>query len=213
MNTDKLITLLANGGGALDTHSTGRRLGLAIGWGLAGTTLLMALLFGVRADLAQAAHLPMFWAKLLVPVAAAAAALHLARQLSHPGMRGLGAPLLLGTMLVLTETAAAVALWSSPSDARAALVFGDTWKTCALSIVLLALPLLAGVLWAIRGLAPTRPALAGATAGLFAGTGAAAVYALHCPEMAAPFLGIWYVLGIAISAMLGALLGNRLLRW
>jgi hypothetical protein len=39
------------------------------------------------------------------------------------------------------------------------------------------------------------------------------VYALHCPEMAAPFLGIWYVLGMAIPAVLGAAVGSRMLRW
>jgi hypothetical protein len=31
--------------------------------------------------------------------------------------------------------------------------------------------------------------------------------------MAAPFLATWYVLGILIPAILGALLGPRLLRW
>jgi len=65
----------------------------------------------------------------------------------------------------------------------------------------------------MRGLAPTRPAQAGGAAGLLAGAAGAAVYALHCPEMAAPFLGIWYVLGMAIPALLGAVLGPRLLRW
>lgn len=41
----------------------------------------------------------------------------------------------------------------------------------------------------------------------------ALVYALRCPEMAAPFLGIWYLLGILIPTALGAMLGPPLLRW
>jgi hypothetical protein len=36
---------------------------------------------------------------------------------------------------------------------------------------------------------------------------------VHCPEMAAPFLGFWYILGMLIPTAVGALLGNRLLRW
>ncbi|MFN7087304.1 MAG: NrsF family protein [Burkholderiales bacterium] len=30
---------------------------------------------------------------------------------------------------------------------------------------------------------------------------------------AAPFLGVWYVLGMSIPAVLGAPFGSRLLRW
>ena len=65
----------------------------------------------------------------------------------------------------------------------------------------------------MKGLAPTRPALAGAASGLLAGALGALVYALHCPEMAAPFLGIWYLLGMLIPAVVGAMVGPLLLRW
>ncbi len=44
------------------------------------------------------------------------------------------------------------------------------------------------------------------------GLGALA-YTLHCPALAAPFLGLWYTIGIAIPAAAGALLGPALLRW
>ena len=77
----------------------------------------------------------------------------------------------------------------------------------------LSLPLFASTLWALKGLAPTRLALAGASAGLLSGALGALVYSLHCPESAAPFLAVWYVLGIAIPTLAGALLGPRVLRW
>jgi hypothetical protein len=93
------------------------------------------------------------------------------------------------------------------------MVLGTTWRTCPFNIALLAVPALLVGLWALRGGAPTRPGWAGAGAGLLAGALAALVYALHCPEMAAPFLAVWYVVGIAIPAALGALLGARWLRW
>jgi hypothetical protein len=66
---------------------------------------------------------------------------------------------------------------------------------------------------AIRGLAPVRLRLAGAAAGLTAGGLAAAIYSLHCPESAAPFVAIWYTLGILLPAAVGAVAGPRLLRW
>jgi hypothetical protein len=49
--------------------------------------------------------------------------------------------------------------------------------------------------------------------GLTAGALGAAVYALHCDEMAAPFLATWYLLGMTIPALIGAGAGLRLLRW
>jgi len=39
------------------------------------------------------------------------------------------------------------------------------------------------------------------------------MYSLHCPEMEAPFIGFWYLLGMLIPTAVGALLGPRLLRW
>ncbi|MFS2051364.1 NrsF family protein, partial [Variovorax sp. CT11-76] len=49
--------------------------------------------------------------------------------------------------------------------------------------------------------------------GALAGGVGAAVYALHCPELTAPFIAVWYVSGIAVPVLVGALLGPRLLRW
>ena len=46
-----------------------------------------------------------------------------------------------------------------------------------------------------------------------AGATAALVYCLHCTEMEAPFIGLWYVIGMLIPAVVGALLGRALLRW
>lgn len=90
---------------------------------------------------------------------------------------------------------------------RLALVEGRTALACTVSIAALSLPVFVLSMFALRGLASTRPRAAGAAAGLLAGAAAAAVYALHCDEMALPFLAVWYVLGVAVPAALGALLG------
>jgi hypothetical protein len=213
MKTDELIAMLASGPAPVDADAGTRRLAMALGWGLFGATLLMALLLGVRDDLAQALRLPMFWMKLGVPVLAALAALQLARRLGLPGTGPGRAPLVLSSLLLLAWIGAAAVLLGSAPERWASLVFGATWKTCAFNIALLSSPIFVAAFWAMRGLAPTRPAQAGGAAGLLSGAAGAAVYALHCPEMAAPFLATWYVLGMAVPAVLGAAVGPRLLRW
>jgi len=62
-------------------------------------------------------------------------------------------------------------------------------------------------------MAPTRPRLAGAAAGLMAGGIGATVYGLYCQETAAAFTAVWYTFGMLIWAAAGALIGGRLLRW
>ena len=213
MKTEDLISMLATGTPPVAPAAVASRFAGALGCGLMGSLLLMALVFGVRTDIAQALTLPMFWAKLLLPAVAGLIALWLAMRLSSPGRRPGPAPMMLAALLLLAWIGAGAALLGAPPAERAGLIFGATWKTCTLNITLLALPLLGAGLWVIRDLAPTRPASAGASCGLFAGATAASVYALHCPEMAAPFVAIWYVLGIGMPAVLGALLGSRLLRW
>ena len=213
MKTDELITMLAAGAAPVEPDAGVRRLVMALGWGLFGAALLMALMLGVRPDLAQALRMPMFWMKLGVPALAALAALQLARRLGLPGTGPGRALLLLSALLLLAWSGAAAMLLNRAPEAWAALVFGATWKTCPFNIALVSSPVFVAAFWAMRGMAPTHPAQAGAAAGLLAGAAGAAVYALHCPEMAAPFLGVWYVLGIAIPAVLGAVLGPRLLRW
>ena len=96
---------------------------------------------------------------------------------------------------------------------RLALLMGVSWRTCALSISLMAMPIFIPVLLALKGLAPTQPVLAGAAAGALAGGLGAAIYALYCVEMTAPFLAVWYVIGILMPVLAGSLLGRRWLHW
>jgi hypothetical protein len=96
---------------------------------------------------------------------------------------------------------------------RMAPAMGQTWRVCIQNIGLMAMPVFVAALVALRTMAPTRPAWAGAAAGALAGSAGAAVYALHCPELTAPFLAVWYVGGIALPTAVGALIGPRVLRW
>ena len=69
MKTGELITALANHAEAVEPRALQRRYAMALGWGAFGTTLLMAILLGVRPDVTEAARLPMFWVKLAFPAA------------------------------------------------------------------------------------------------------------------------------------------------
>jgi hypothetical protein len=213
METEKLVAMLAKDAGPVAAGAVGRRYGAAIAAGGAGALLLMVASFGVRPDIAQAAREPMFWVKLALPCALLVLALVAAARLARPGARvGHAAEALLvpvGAIWVL----AGVALLSAAPGERLALLLGNTWASCPFNIALLSLPAFATSFWAMKGLAPTRPALAGAASGLLAGAIGAAAYCLHCPEMAPPFLGTWYLLGMALPAAAGALAGPQLLRW
>ena len=212
MRTDELTAMLARGGG-VPQDAPARRHALAVASGALITGLLMALALGVRADIVQAALLPMFWLKLAFPGALAAACLVAVMRLSRPGATLATLPALLALPAIAVWLGAGVALAEAEPAIRRAMVFAPTWQSCPLSIGALSVPPLVAALWALSGLAPTRLALAGGAAGLLAGALGALAYALHCPEMALPFLALWYPLGMLIPAAAGALLGAALLRW
>jgi hypothetical protein len=213
VKTDELIAMLAAGAAPVESGTALRRLRRALLWGVPGAAVLMLMVFGVRPDLGQAVALPMFWVKLLFPAGVAALSLALAHRLSRPGVRLGTLPAALIAVFVVVWLSGAAALGMAPPALRGEMLFGDTWESCPFNIALLSLPLFAASMWAMKGLAPTRPALAGAAAGLLSGASAAVVYALHCPEMQVPFLGVWYVAGMLIPAAAGTLVGERLLRW
>lgn len=213
MKTDELIAMLAAGETAVDRYVLVRRFALALLGGGLGALLLMAALYGVRADLAEVARTPLFWAKVALPASLASLALWLSSRLARPGVKGGAAWFALCLPVLLVWLSAALALAGAPVEARTELIFGRTWRTCPLNIALLSVPVFIAVFWALRGLAPTRQRQAGAAGGLLAGATATLAYCLHCPEMGVPFWGIWYLLGMLVPTLLGAALGPRLLRW
>lgn len=213
MKTDELIQLLATDGRPVQASAIEQRFALAAVAGLAGAALLLLALFGLRPDLSATAALPMFWGKLVFAAGLAAAGLGLLRRMARPGMPVRTAALWLAVPPLVLWALALVVLSQVTAAERMPLVLGSTWRTCPFNIAALSVPALVAGFWALKGAAPTRPAWAGAGAGLLAGALGALVYALHCPEMAAPFLAVWYLAGMAIPTAVGALLGPRLLRW
>jgi hypothetical protein len=214
MKTDDLVALLASQAQPVPPRAATHTLARAVLLGLPFSLALMLVGYGLRPGLAASlVHEPMALIKVLMPAAIAIGGFVAVQRLARPGVALRRA--WLGVVVpVLVLWVLGVATWlAAPDVQRPELFWGRTWKTCALSISLMALPVFVAALWALRSLAPTRPSLAGAAAGALASGAGAAVYALHCPELAAPFLAVWYVIGMAIPVVAGALLGPRLLRW
>lgn len=213
METEKLIAMLAHDPQPIAGGAVRRRYGASLAAGSAGALALMLSFYGVRPDLAGAARDPMFWVKLAFPIVLFAAALLAATRLGRPGVRaGHAAEAVLVAVGAIWALAAVTLLAAAPGE-RIGLVLGRTWASCPFNIAFLSVPAFAAAFWAMQGLAPTRPRVAGAYSGLLAGALGAAVYCLHCPEMAPPFLGTWYLLGMALPAAAGAAAGPLLLRW
>lgn len=213
MKTEDLIATLARQEDAMLPVQPARRFRSALPAGVAGSILLMLLLLGIRADLADAASLPPFWWKLAYTLVLAGGAWLVTQRLARPGRALQRSWLGIAVPLLAALAAALLVLALAPPAARLPLVLGSTWSRCPLLIATLSIPTFVAVMWGIRGLAPTRLAAAGAAGGLLAGALAAAAYCLHCPESQVPFWAVWYTLGMLVPAAAGALLGPRLLRW
>ena len=84
---------------------------------------------------------------------------------------------------------------------------------CMRMIPLLAAPMLAALIVALRAGAPLHPALTGALAGAASAGVAALLYASHCPDDSPLFVATWYPLATLICAAAGALAGRRFLAW
>jgi len=108
---------------------------------------------------------------------------------------------------------ASVSLVSAPSAHWQAMLMGDEWLECLLSIPIIAVVPFALLVWAVRQAAPTNLRRTGALIGVVAGALSAAGYALHCTADSLPFVAIWYSGTILLCTLAGTLLGPRLLRW
>lgn len=213
MKTDELVAMLARGNVEVSPRTVEWRLVLGLGFGTLVSVLLMVSTLELRVDLFAALGAPMFWFKLGFAASLMLGSLIAALRLGRPGkpVGHLSAGLVI-PIAALWLLALATVTTAAPGQ-RLSMVFGATWTVCPWLIAMLAVPVFIGSMWSLAGLAPTRLHTAGACAGLLSGATAALVYSLHCPEMQAPFLAVWYVLGIALPTASGALLGPRLLRW
>ena len=212
MKTNELINVLA-----ADTRPPGAALS-TVWWGAVGIAIALAAatffaMLGPRSDIAAAAETPRFLFKFLVAITLAASAFGCARALSRPGENWRKAIRYLAAAPVLLAIAVVVELYLLPSDTWSATLVGTNSMACLTYIPLIGLGPLASFLMALRHGAPSRPALAGAVAGLLAGGIAATFYAAQCTDDSPLFVATWYTIAIAGLAVLGAAGASRLARW
>lgn len=211
MKTDTLIDLLARGAGPAPRALAARRLCPAALGGLLVSAGAAIYWFGAIPTGMFATAVP--WTKMVYAGALALAAAGLTARLSRPAAPVVRPRRALWAVLIGLALVGAMSLIAEPSGARMQALLGSSWSTCPWSVLLLSLPALAASLWAVRGLAPTRPRAAGFAAGLLAGAVGAFGHALSCPEASPAFVAVWYTLGIALTGAVGAVLGPRVLRW
>lgn len=213
MKTDALIERLSEHASPVSAHAALRILLVGMGAGAAVSFAAMALWLGIRPDLADAMATGAYWMKFFYTLLLAGFGLWTLERLARPGARAGRLALLAALPFAAISAMAGMRLAMAPAGARMHLMMGGSAQVCPWRIALLALPVFAGAFWALRRLAPTRPAAAGLAAGLAAGAMGAFVYAFHCDESAAPFVAIWYTFAVALVGAAGAALGRLALKW
>ena len=212
MDTSELIRVLA-----ADTRRPATPLTI-VWWGTTSLAIILAaavflVMLGPRPDIATAAETPRFLFKFLATITLAVSAFGCVRTLSRPGESWRKSIPFLAAAPILITIAVVVELFTLPPDTWSATIIGKNSIVCLTYISLTGLGPLTIFLWTLHYSAPTRPALAGAAAGLLAGGIAASFYAAQCTDDSPLFVATWYTIAIAVLAILGALGGRRFVRW
>jgi len=211
--TDELLDSLTTDLVPVSDWYVVRRLVIGVGVGTTLSAALMVSNLGLRPDFRFVVSAGAFWLKQLYTLAFALIAGFAAERLARPAASARGRTVWLLIPFLVLAGVAAVQLATTTPGGRMAMLMGVSASTCPWRIVFFAIPPSVGLIWAMRGLAPTRLRNAGATVGLVAGGAGAFIYALHCSENAALFVTVWYTLGMIACALLGWALGPTSLRW
>jgi hypothetical protein len=212
METDQLIRTLA-ADNAQRERPVGFVLAIAL---LAAAPVSVAMLFaglGVRPDFMTAMRNPFFDLKFVVTLALAIPAIAISLHLSRPeaSLRGWKWLFLIPVGLLLAGIASEMMMPQRlPMMTR---LVGNNSRLCMTAIPVMSLPLLVAALFGLRHGAPTRPAVAGAIAGLLSAGLAATLYASHCTDDSPLFVATWYTIATALVTAIGALAGSRVLRF
>jgi hypothetical protein len=213
MKTDELVEMLSISAKPVDRTSLVRTLSLAGAASGIAALVIACVVFGVRADLMEARALTFLFVKLAFTVGIVGLALVYLTRLARPGGERRTRPFLVALPFLAIIALAAVSLGLAPRSHWDAMILGDEWLECLLSVPIIAIVPFAISIWAVRRGAPTDLARTGAVAGLVAGGVSAMAYALHCTDDSLPFVAVWYGGTIALCTLAGAALGPRLLRW
>ena len=213
MRTDDLIAMLSTNVEPVDRRKLVRTFGAALAIGGAAAVGVVLLGFGLRTDLTEAGAFVSLALKIIFTIGVLGLASTYLIRFARPGGERRAPLMLLALPFVAIMALAAISLASAPHSHWNAMILGDQWLECLLSIPVIAIVPFAVIIWAVRQAMPTDLRRAGALAGLVAGALSATGYALHCVDDSVPFIALWYGGTIALCTLAGAALGPRLLRW
>lgn len=213
MDNEQLIQSLLKDHRPVPRTALALRLSASAAAGLAAALGISVLYIGLRPDIGPALTTFPFWMKWIYVALLGLGALLGIQKIARSDAGTQPWLWLLALPVAAMAVLAAWQTWRAPPGAWQMLWMGISWRVCPLYIAGLSVPVFLGMIHAFRRFAPTQLRLAGFLAGLASGGLSAFAYALHCPETSAVFVAIWYSAGIAMPAIVGALLGPRLLRW
>ena len=212
MRTSELIAALA-----ADPIPPSVRLSRRFAWafvvGTIGSLALYVLFVGPRPDIGAAAQTIRFNLKFVDAFALALPSALLLVRLARPDAKPGALKLWLFAPLILLAVAVAIELMVVPSSEWLPRLVGQNMRFCTTMIPMMAAPLLAALIWAMRAGAPQYPGWTGALAGAASAGIAALLYASHCTDDSPLFVATWYPLATLICAGAGALAGRRFLAW
>jgi hypothetical protein len=191
----------------------GRRVALALVVGFVGSVALYWLMLGPRPDLAAASETMRFWMKFVDSAAFALPTLLLTLRLARPDAKPRALALWLLAPFILLAAGVIIELLIVPQSEWMSRLMGPTALHCTITIPMLAAPILAALIVALRAGAPLHPTLTGALAGAAAAGVGALVYASSCPGDSPLFVATWYPLATLICMGVGALASRRFLAW
>lgn len=213
MKTDDLIADLSETLTPVPRHAVLWRLVQGTGAGALVSFLILWAWLGFRPDLAQAVDTSMYWVKFFYTLSLALFAFWATERLARPSSKA-GWPLFGVAFVILALTfLSGMRMMHTPADERMHVLMGHSSHVCPFLIAILSVPIFIGTFWSLRALAPTRTVLAGAVAGFASGALGAWIYAFRCDETTAPFLLVFFTLGMALVGLAGAAIARRVLRW
>ncbi len=211
MKTEQLVaSLVADRAGP--RAALGSTVSRAIVAGALVSLVIFTIEFGPRVDLAAAFATWRFDFKLVLVLAALAAAFGACVSMARPVVIARWRWSVLPVLFLAAALLGVELLAVPPGTWRARLV-GSNALDCLTAIPLFALAPLVALLLALRRAAPASPSLAGAAAGGLASAVAATIYAFHCFDDSPLFVLTWYPLAAIPVILVGAAVGRRLLRW
>jgi hypothetical protein len=186
---------------------------IALAVGAVATFCLMLVTLGLPADALGGGYFGLKVLALAFTLGLVSAGASLLVRSARPGEPGRKLLILIGLLFFAILSAGFVALVLVHPAAWGGMVFGPQWAACLICIPLFAVAPFASLVWALRRGAPTNLMRTGAIAGLVAGALGATVFAFHHSSGSIPFIALWYGGPILLCALVGAILGPRLLRW